>query len=63
MRELIFEVVEDPECGLRADALGAPIHTFGKDIAELRTHVQEAVDAYHCGPEGPRPAVVRLHAS
>lgn len=61
MRELIFEVVEDPECGYRADALGLPIHTFGADIEELRRMVQDAVDCYFAGEPEPRPAVVRLH--
>ena len=36
MTELIFEVVEDAESGLRASAIGYPIHTFGNDEAELR---------------------------
>jgi hypothetical protein len=49
MRELIFEVVEDPECGYRADALGLPIHTFGQDMDELRSMVQDAVDCYFEG--------------
>ena len=61
MTELIFEVVEDAECGYRADALGVPIHTYGKDLAELQQMVKEAVDCYFVGPEGPRPAIVRLH--
>jgi hypothetical protein len=59
--ELIFEVVEDAEAGYRASAIGYPIHTFGADEAELRAMVQEAVDCYFTGPEGPRPPVVRLH--
>jgi hypothetical protein len=61
MRELIFQVTEDPECGYRADALGVGIHTFGKDMAELKDMVREAVDCYYEGEEAPRPAVVRLH--
>ena len=61
MTELIFEVVEDAESGLRASAIGYPIHTFGNDEAELRAMVQEAVDSYFTGPEGPRPSIVRLH--
>ena len=60
MSELIFEVVEDPEHGFLASALGVPIHTFGQDIAELERMVQEAVDCYFTGAEGPRPAIVRL---
>jgi hypothetical protein len=59
--ELIFEVLEDPECGYMASALGYAIHTFGADEQELRSNIQEAVDAFFTGPEGPRPPVVRLH--
>jgi len=59
--ELVFEVVADPECGLRASALGYPIHTFGRDEEELRAMVRDAVDCYFQGEEGPRPAIVRLH--
>ncbi|MDQ3023339.1 MAG: 2-oxoisovalerate dehydrogenase [bacterium] len=61
MTELIFEVVEDVECGYRANALGYPIHTFGADEQELRSNVQDVVDCYFTGPEGPRPGIVRLH--
>lgn len=59
--ELIFEVVEDPECGYRADALGYPIYTFGKTLDELKFMVQDAVDCYFEGEDEPRPGVVRLH--
>jgi len=61
MTELIFEVVEDPECGYRADALGVEIYTYGKDLDELREKVREAVDCYYEGEDTARPAVVRLH--
>ena len=61
MTEIIFEVTEDPEHGYLASAMGAPIHTYGQDIAELKRMVREAVDCYYSGAEGPRPAIVRLH--
>jgi hypothetical protein len=61
MKELIFEVIEDPECGYRAEALGVDIFTHGKDLAELRAMVREAVDCYYEGENESRPPVVRLH--
>ena len=59
--ELIFEVIEDPECGFRAEALGYPIYTFGKDREELKRMVLDAADCYFTGEEGERPPIIRLH--
>ena len=59
-KELIIEVVEDPECGYRAQALGEGIFTHGANLDELRTNIREAVDAYYDEDE-LRPAIVRLH--
>lgn len=60
MNELIIEVVEDPECGYRARALGEGIFTHGADLDELRRNVREAVECYYDSDE-PRPKIIRLH--
>ena len=58
--ELIFEVVEDPECGYRASALGASIFTFAADLDKLRANIREAVSCYYDEDE-PHPKIIRLH--
>jgi hypothetical protein len=58
-RELIIEIVEDPECGYRARALGEGIFTHGADLDELRANTRDAVDAYY--EEHERPLITRLH--
>jgi hypothetical protein len=60
MTEIIFEVLEDPECGLRARALGHPIYTQGEDIEELRNMVRDAVQLFF-EEENTRPKIIRLH--
>jgi len=60
MEELVFEVIEDPECGYRAEAIGVEIYTHGKDLDELRSMVREAVDCYFEGETEQRPSIVLL---
>lgn len=60
IRELIFEVVEDPECGYRAKALGESIFTFGATLEELRLNVKEAVEC-HFDEGEVCPNLIRLH--
>ena len=57
--EIIFEVVEDAECGYRARGLGHDIFTFGATEQELRANVHEAVMCHF--DDGERPGIVRLH--
>lgn len=57
--ELIFEVVEDPECGYRASALGVSIHTFADTLEKLRFNIREAVSCYYDDDE-PKPKILRL---
>jgi hypothetical protein len=60
MPEIIFEVREDPECGLRARALGYPIYTQGADMEELKEMVRDAVKLFFDNPS-QRPHAIRLH--
>ena len=57
--EIIFEVLDSPEGGYEARALGYSIFTEGDTEDELRTMVRDAV---HCHFEdGDSPAIIRLH--
>lgn len=58
MNEIIFEVVDAPEGGLAARALGAPIFTEADTLPELREAVRDAVRCHF--EEGEGPAVIRL---
>ena len=60
MSEIIFEVLEDPECGLRARALGHPIFTQAEDMDEMKVMVRDAVQLFF-DDEATRPKVIRLH--
>ena len=60
MREIIFEVLEEPMGGYTASALGFGIHTQGETVEDLKTQLHDAVECYFDGsPE--RPSVIRLH--
>lgn len=59
MNEIIFEVVDAPEGGYTARALGASIFTEADTFAELRDMVRDAVRCHF--DEGQAPAVIRLH--
>ena len=60
MSDIIFEVRDDPECGLRARALGYSIFTQGADMEELKAMVRDAVSLFFADPES-RPKVIQLH--
>ena len=57
--EIIFTVLESPEGGFEARALGYPIFTEGDTLDELKANVQDAVRCHFDEGQGPR--VVRLH--
>ncbi len=57
--EIIFEVVESPEGGYEAYALGHSIFTEGDDLEHLRFMVQDAVRCHFDEPD--RPRMIRLH--
>lgn len=57
--EIIFSVLESPEGGYEARALGHAIFTEADSLDELKTMVREAV-ACHFGEE-TKPRVIRLH--
>ncbi len=59
MKEIVFEVLEDPTGGFTASAIGLGIHTQGDDVEDLKTQLREAVDCYFDESE-ERPSVVRL---
>ena len=56
--EIIFTVVESPEGGYEARALGQSIYTQGDTLEELKAMVQDAVRCHF--DEGSRPRVMRL---
>lgn len=60
MKELIFEVLEEPAGGYTASALGVGIHTQGETLEELKFHIRDAIDCYFDDGES-RPSVARLH--
>jgi hypothetical protein len=57
--EIIFSVVESPEGGYEARALGFSIFTQGENMADLKAMVQDAVRCHF--EDGDRPSVIRLH--
>jgi hypothetical protein len=59
MDELIFLVIEAPEGGYTARALGVSIFTEADDMSDLRNHVRDAVRCHF--EEGQGPKVIRLH--
>lgn len=59
MTEILFTVVEAPEGGLTASAVGFSIVTEGDTIDELRSNVREAVDCHF--EDGTAPKLIRLH--
>lgn len=60
MKELIFEVLEDPAGGFTASALGFGIHTQGESEEDLKNQVREAVACYF-DESAEKPSLVRLH--
>lgn len=58
--EIIFEVIESPEGGYEARALGESIFTQADSMDELQAMVRDAVEC-HFEDEVSRPKVIRLH--
>jgi hypothetical protein len=59
MKELIFEITQEPDGGYTAEALGESIFTQGDTWKDLRSNVREAVEAFYF--DSPKPASIRLH--
>jgi predicted RNase H-like HicB family nuclease len=59
MKELIFEITQEPDGGYTAEALGESIFTQGDTWEDLRSNVREAVEAFYF--DSPKPATIRLH--
>jgi len=59
MTEILFTVVESPEGGLTASAVGFSIVTESDTLDELRSHVREAVGCHF--EDGTAPELIRLH--
>ncbi len=57
--EIIFAVVESPEGGYEARALGYSIYTQADTFAELREMVRDAVRCHFDAETAPR--MIRLH--
>jgi len=57
--EIIFEVVESPEGGYEARALGYSIYTQADTFEELKVMVRDAVRCHF--EEGTGPRLIRLH--
>ena len=61
MREIIFQIEEDPvDGGYVARALGYGITTQAESVAELKEMIADAVRCHFDSPED-MPKVVRLH--
>ena len=59
--EIIFEVIESPEGGFEANALGYSIYTQADSHDELRKMLKDAVNCHFDGREKEKPQVIRLH--
>jgi hypothetical protein len=58
MKQIVFEVIESPEGGFEASALGHRIHTQAESWDELKLMVQDAVRCHFDASEAP--TVIRL---
>jgi hypothetical protein len=58
MNELVFEVMQEPDGGYVAEALGESIITEADTWDELRANVREAVTAFYF--DRPSPDRLRL---
>jgi len=57
--EIIFSIVESPEGGYEARALGHSIFTEADEMEELKAMLRDAVRCHFDDAE--RPQVIRLH--
>lgn len=60
MQELVFEVIQEPDNGYVAEALGESIFTQGDTWEELRENVREAVEAFFFDSQKPSSIRLRL---
>jgi hypothetical protein len=58
MKEIIFIVIESPEGGFEANALGESIFTEADNWEELRENIVEAVSCHYDDEE---KKIIRLH--
>lgn len=58
MKEIIFMIIESPEGGYEAEALGLSIYTDGENWEELRKNIIEAVG---CHFEDEKERIIRMH--
>jgi hypothetical protein len=58
--EIIFNVVESPDGGFEARALGQSSFTEAESLSDLEVMVREAVEC-HFDNDDERPKVIRLH--
>ena len=59
MNEIIFLVVDAPEGGYSARALGQSIFTEADTLDDLRRNVRDTVDCHF--DDDKRPGIIRLH--
>lgn len=57
--EIIFSIIESPEGGYEARALGYPIFTEAESLEELREMIRDAVACHF--DDDKRPRLIRLH--
>lgn len=58
--EIIFEIIDSPEGGYEAKALGYSIYTQADTAEELKEQLKDAVQC-HFEDVADRPRVIRLH--
>ena len=60
MKEIVFEVVQEADGGVTAEALGESIFTQADDWDQLRANVREAVQAFFFDTAPPASIRLRL---
>jgi len=59
MKEIVFEITQDPDGGFTAEALGYDIFTQSDSWEELRMNIREATTGYFF--DEPGNITIRLH--
>ena len=59
MNEIIFMIVDAPEGGYCARALGESVFTEADTLDDLRRNIRDAVDCHF--DDDKRPGIIRLH--
>jgi hypothetical protein len=60
MKEIVFEIAQDADGGITAEALGESIFTQADNWDELRANVREAVQAFYFDSAPPTTVRLRL---